>query len=748
MKRFCRATILVVLVLVLSLLVVVACDDKNNNNRNENNNQTAHTHTFSSDWQSDATYHWHNATCEHINEKSQMEVHRFTDDTCDVCHYKRIIDTTEISVDFYVDGVLYFSNDTINNAVVFPNDPQKSGFTFDGWYLDNNIWKNKVMNGTQFDSDSSVILYAHFKENIYKKFYSENDFSSVELELVLDEGWCVYTTSTSKSSQNIDVNSDVGYIESINGFVAEKDGSLSIVLCDDQNVYFEGGMKGQIFPDWINVSALRVKDNLIACKFANGEAGVFDKSGNTVLSRSTVSGASEANIDDVIKILDGSMIAVSEKYDTKPAKGFTSVYRPTTSGDVYNRGQLVCRVQNDDAKLSYMRGFDGKYVSVVGNSEGDYIFAIPQSASNDINIIATTNGTVENNGNDDYYSEITYMGNGKFFIHEDWTVSSTDNYAYYDGFGYYCFKRRIYTPDNDVTSEYTQNADKVFLYLENAYYGGDKGGVDCTQYINNEFTYACYGLSIIDKVGVYDQFILDENFNIVMSLKSYYKTNTNSVGRTDKHYDLLLHCVDGYYYCPFSTNEIIIWDENCNIVGNNSISIVEAQLSNGIIIAKIINPDDENSYLYGAMDVKGKVIIPFEYSSLSAFRDSYTIGMKYDSDAKRTLPYIIGSDGNVVTEMSDGTTPLGGIALTSSAQLIYKNGCYMYRIHTTDENGKDVSLFGIKNFNPNVNENVVMPATMESGSALYASSKCPNRVFAFAKNTNGTSATYKIYRLI
>ena len=41
-------------------------------------------------------------------------------------------------------------------------------------------------------------------------------------------------------------------------------------------------MKGQIFPDWINVSALRVKGNLIACKFANGEAGVFDKSGNTV----------------------------------------------------------------------------------------------------------------------------------------------------------------------------------------------------------------------------------------------------------------------------------------------------------------------------------------------------------------------------------------------------------------------------------------------------------------------------------
>ena len=586
--------------------------------------------------------------------------------------------------------------------------------------------------------------------DIYKSKTSESEFSSYKLQFVLDEGWTVYTTSTSKSSQNVDVNSDVGYIESINGFVVEKDGSLSIVLCDDQNVYFEGGMKGQIFPDWINVSALRVKGNLIACKFANGEAGVFDKSGNTVLSRSAVSGATEANIDDVIEILDGSMIAVSETYDTKAVKGYTSIYRPTTSGDLPSRGQLVCRVQNDDAKLSYLRGFDGKYVSVVGNSEGDYIFAIPQSASEAKNIIATTNGTVEDNGNDDYYSEITYMGNGKFFIHEDWTVASTDDYAYYDGFDYYCFKRRIYTPDNDATSEYTQNADKVFLYLENAYYGGDKGGIDTTSYLKDGFTYASYGLAIIGKLGTYDQYILDSDFNVVMSLSGNYGITIKDQKKEQVGYfDLVMQSVDGYYYNPLQPSGVNIYDASGKLVGHNDrTTVAQQELSNNMIVAAITDPDDSNSYLYGAFNLYGETVVPFEYSTLSAFRGSYTIGMKYDSDAKKTLPYIIGSDGKVVTELSDGSKPLGDIATSTSSQYIYKIGCYMNYITTTGEDGKEVKRFGIKNFNPNVNKNVVMPATMESGSVLYASSKCPNKVFVFAKVTSGSAVAYTVYQLI
>ena len=64
----------------------------------------SHEHSFSSDWSSDATNHWHAATCEHTEEVSEKAAHTFgewkttveateeTDGkkerTCTVCSYK------------------------------------------------------------------------------------------------------------------------------------------------------------------------------------------------------------------------------------------------------------------------------------------------------------------------------------------------------------------------------------------------------------------------------------------------------------------------------------------------------------------------------------------------------------------------------------------------------------------------------------------------------------------------------------
>ena len=36
-----------------------------------------HTHTYSNEWTSDATHHWHAATCEHADEKGSYEAHTF-----------------------------------------------------------------------------------------------------------------------------------------------------------------------------------------------------------------------------------------------------------------------------------------------------------------------------------------------------------------------------------------------------------------------------------------------------------------------------------------------------------------------------------------------------------------------------------------------------------------------------------------------------------------------------------------------
>lgn len=608
---------------------------------------------------------------------------------------------------------------------------------------------------------SCLVLFACDKnkpktvEDIFKSTSSKSEFSGYKLEISLPAGWSVYTSSGKQTANS----SDVGYIESINAFVVQKNGALSIVKMNDEKIYFPGGIKGMIIPDEIGVSALRVKDGLIVCKFANGEAGVLNQNGETVLSRTKIGANDDSsrslvnvNIDNAVKVLDGGLVAVAAQYDIKGKTGYTSIYRPTSSGALESRGTLVCRVKNTDNKLSYVKGFDSKYVTVVGNKAGDEIFAIPQTANAVVpNLDSTTNGTVSTNNNKNYSSEITYIGGGRFFIHEDWTVENTEDYTYYDGFDYYVFKRRIYTPDNDASSEYTANADKVFLYLENKYYGGDKGGIDTTSYLKDGFIYASYGLTIIGKVGFYDQFILDENLNVVMSLTGNYGVTIKDQKKEKVGYfDLIMQCVDGYYYVPLHPSEVNVYDKGGNLVGHNDRSaVLQQELSNNMIVAAITDPQDSKQTLYGAFNLYGQEVVPFEYLSLSAFRGSYTIGQKLDGEKVKKY-YIVGADGKTVDRMSDGSEPLKDMAyVKSSNEGIYKIGCYMFSVTQKGDDGKDVTRYGIKNFNPNVQKNVVMPATMTSGCTLYAPSSSPSNVFVFDKiSASSGEVSYNVYRLI
>lgn len=90
-----KKALCLVLCLLLALSTFVACGDNTGNNGTETGASTgsqdtgAHTHIFASDWSNDETNHWHNATCEHTTEKSDLGAHTDAnnDDICDVCSY-------------------------------------------------------------------------------------------------------------------------------------------------------------------------------------------------------------------------------------------------------------------------------------------------------------------------------------------------------------------------------------------------------------------------------------------------------------------------------------------------------------------------------------------------------------------------------------------------------------------------------------------------------------------------------------
>ena len=72
-----------------------------------------HAHTYSEEWQSDANNHWHAATCEHTDEKSNVAAHvdANNDGMCDICEYK--------PVNVKIQGTYYYCEDGVSDYQLY-----------------------------------------------------------------------------------------------------------------------------------------------------------------------------------------------------------------------------------------------------------------------------------------------------------------------------------------------------------------------------------------------------------------------------------------------------------------------------------------------------------------------------------------------------------------------------------------------------------------------------------------------------
>lgn len=84
MKNIRKALLLTLLALLLAVFTFACGDDE-------------HTHTFATTWTSDATSHWHAATCEHAEEKADVAAHTFADGVCTICRRGEYVDLTGVS---------------------------------------------------------------------------------------------------------------------------------------------------------------------------------------------------------------------------------------------------------------------------------------------------------------------------------------------------------------------------------------------------------------------------------------------------------------------------------------------------------------------------------------------------------------------------------------------------------------------------------------------------------------------------
>ena len=552
---------------------------------------------------------------------------------------------------------------------------------------------------------------------VYVNHESSKEFTSYEVAIsAIPKDWSLYAPD---KNSNEFKNSNSGYIEELDGFVVkktiEKSTYLGIIKCGTTSVMFEN----------LAITALRVSNGCIILKNVNGEMYVTDFDGKVVV-KDVVVGASSKAIDDVIKVLDGELIAVNPLYDANASNStYTSIYRKST-------GKLACRVRNAGGELSAVAGFDGKYVVVSNTTEDsiDYtrIFSITQSGEA-VNLDGTEKASYYDNGEDNYYNEITYMGNGQFFIHEDWIVEKEDDYTYYYNNEYRKVTRFVYDIEEDRRTAF--KSDHYFLNLTNHYYGGERTGIGTRNILKDGYYYASYCIVVdSEKNGYYDQFILDQDFNVVCSLSGNFGESSNKNVEVDSvsYFDLALLYVDGIGVSPLPSSNIRAVDRDGNTIFTVEKTVTSAVYNNGVIIATTLN--SSGATIYAVYDIKGKEIVPFSegYTEINPFLGYYTTAKK---DGKLVL---LSKDGTVVEKMSDNeTVPFGDIARTSSKTEIYKLGAYMFAETRKNASGEDTMYLGIKNLSADVNNNVILEANMLAGSMMYSPTNSPDIVFVFAK---------------
>ena len=571
--------------------------------------------------------------------------------------------------------------------------------------------------------------------DIFVNYRSAGEITHAELQLTLPAGWNVLTDSTTYA------DSDIGYSESLDAYiVVNSAGSLNIARADEskETVFMLRDSAGN--PTVSGISAIKIYGTLALIRFNNNTASVINlANGRTVVKQSDTVGISE-KVTEAVSVLDSELVAVNPAYSTVcTGTDYTPVYRVST-------GELVFKVYNKGGSLDCVYGFDGRYV-LVENQSGtssskeyaSYLYSVPEKASSALEVKPSEACTYDRaSEKDDYYSEATYLGEGKFYVHEEWTVSSSDDYTYYYSGEYYKVYRYIVTPENGQRTAY--NSSYYFLNCVNSYFekATSRCNVAPTSFLQSGYIYSSFGLYVPEsKEAEYDQFVLDKDLNVVLSLTNNWGIELEYVERdVIGVYDLLLQFQDGYGFAPLAPSALRLFDEDGKIVlEEKQYPLSAVNIHDGMIIAQTVK---DSKTLYGAFDMNGELVIPFEYSYIEAFRGYYTYAVR----ASDSTAVLLGRDGSVLEYMSDGSKPLSDIAVTGKKTKIQKRGCYMYTTTTAD----GTTVYGIKNYNADVESNVVLEAQFLKGCTLYSPSIDANSVFVFGQTEE--NGPVKIYRLL
>ena len=96
------------------------CTECNYKKKSQPQTPDTHEHTFSDEWSKDETHHWHSATCEHIDLVKDKERHDFDNYKCVICDYE--ISTKGLQYSLNIDGNSYsvVGMDSAETQIIIP----------------------------------------------------------------------------------------------------------------------------------------------------------------------------------------------------------------------------------------------------------------------------------------------------------------------------------------------------------------------------------------------------------------------------------------------------------------------------------------------------------------------------------------------------------------------------------------------------------------------------------------------------
>ncbi len=226
MKKKLLVSIISIVCLLACVFGLVACNGTNI----DKPPVPKHEHTYSEEWKSDANNHWHAATCEHTNEKSDVAAHidENNDGKCDICEYEPM--TVKVG------GTYYFCEDDITDDLIY------IVFKDGGWTDD------EYETGEYTLSGNSITLYVLFEGE--KEEFASGTVIGDDVTLDMFGAEVVYRKGEDISSK-------------------PKEKTLKYALSEDRTYYIVsgiGGLTGDIeIPDeWKKKPVKEIAENAFA----------------------------------------------------------------------------------------------------------------------------------------------------------------------------------------------------------------------------------------------------------------------------------------------------------------------------------------------------------------------------------------------------------------------------------------------------------------------------------------------------